>query len=115
MPQEYVGPVMTLCNQKRGIQMDMHYHGKQVRLTYELPMAEIVLDFFDRMKSISRGYASMEYEFKEYRASDVVKVDMLINGDKVDALAHYRASGQQPVPRPCRGGEDAGTDSAADV
>ena len=87
MPQEYVGPVMTLCNQKRGIQMDMHYHGKQVRLTYELPMAEIVLDFFDRMKSISRGYASMEYEFKEYRASDVVKVDMLINGDKVDALA----------------------------
>ena len=87
MPQEYVGPVMTLCNQTRGIQMDMHYHGKQVRLTYELPMAEIVLDFFDRMKSISRGYASMEYEFKEYRASDVVKVDMLINGDKVDALA----------------------------
>ena len=87
MPQEYVGPVMTLCNQKRGIQMDMHYHGKQVRLTYELPMAEIVLDFFDRMKSISRGYASMEYEFKEYRASDVVKVDMLINGEKVDALA----------------------------
>ena len=87
MPQEYVGPVMTLFNQKRGFQMDMHYHGKQVRLTYELPMAEIVLDFFDRMKSISRGYASMEYEFKEYRASDVVKVDMLINGDKVDALA----------------------------
>lgn len=96
MPQEYVGPVMTLCNQKRGIQMDMHYHGKQVRLTYELPMAEIVLDFFDRMKSISRGYASMEYEFKEYRASDVVKVDMLINGDKVDALAIivHRANSQ---------------------
>lgn len=96
MPQEYVGPVMTLCNQKRGIQMDMHYHGKQVRLTYELPMAEIVLDFFDRMKSISRGYASMEYEFKEYRASDVVKVDMLINGEKVDALAIivHRANSQ---------------------
>ena len=96
MPQEYVGSVMTLCTQKRGIQMDMHYHGKQVRLTYEMPMAEIVLDFFDRLKSISRGYASMEYEFKEYRASDVVKVDMLINGDKVDALAIivHRANSQ---------------------
>ena len=87
VPQEYVGPMMTLCNQKRGLQMDMHYHGKQVRLVYEMPMAEIVLDFFDRMKSLSRGYASMEYEFKEYRASDVVKVDMLINGERVDALA----------------------------
>lgn len=87
VPQEYVGPIMTLCNQKRGIQMDMHYHGKQVRLVYEMPMAEIVLDFFDRMKSLSRGYASMEYEFKEYRPSDVVKVDMLINGERVDALA----------------------------
>ena len=87
LPQEYVGAIMTLCTQKRGIQIDMHYHGKQVRLIYEMPMAEIVLDFFDRMKSLSRGYASMEYEFKEYRASDVVKVDMLINGDKVDALA----------------------------
>lgn len=96
MPQEYVGPIMTLCNQKRGIQMDMHYHGRQVRLVYELPMAEIVLDFFDKMKSISRGYASMEYEFKEYRSSDVVKVDMLINGDKVDALAIivHRANSQ---------------------
>ena len=87
MPQEYVGAIMTLCNQKRGIQLDMHYHGKQVRLVYEMPMAEIVLDFFDRMKSLSRGYASMEYEFKEHRSSDVVKVDMLINGDRVDALA----------------------------
>lgn len=96
MPQEYVGSIMTLCNQKRGIQMDMHYHGKQVRLVYELPMAEIVLDFFDKMKSISRGYASMEYEFKEYRSSDVVKVDMMINGDKVDALAIivHRANSQ---------------------
>ena len=87
MPQEYVGAVITLCTQKRGIQMNMTYHGKQVQLTYEIPMAEVVLDFFDRLKSISRGYASMEYEFKEYRTSDVVKVDMLINGDKVDALA----------------------------
>ncbi|PXW26540.1 translation elongation factor 4 [Paraburkholderia caballeronis] len=87
MPQDYVGSVITLCTQKRGNQINMQYHGRQVQLTYEIPMAEIVLDFFDRLKSVSRGYASMDYEFKEYRASDVVKVDMLINGDKVDALS----------------------------
>jgi len=87
MPQDYVGPVMTLANQKRGVQMNMTYHGRQVMLTYELPLAEIVLDFFDKLKSVSRGYASMDYEFKEYRASDVVKVDLLINGDRVDALS----------------------------
>jgi GTP-binding protein LepA len=87
MPQEYVGAVITLCTGKRGVQMDMSYHGRQVKLQYEIPMAEIVLDFFDRLKSTSRGYASMDYEFKEYRAADVVKVDMLINSEKVDALA----------------------------
>ncbi len=87
MPQEYVGAVITLCTQKRGQQIDMHYHGKQVMLTYEMPLAEIVLDFFDRLKSVSRGYASMDYDFKEYRAADVVKVDMLINSEKVDALS----------------------------
>ncbi|AKJ68938.1 elongation factor 4 [Pandoraea thiooxydans] len=87
MPQEYVGSVITLCTQKRGVQINMSYHGRQVQLTYEIPMAEIVLDFFDRLKSVSRGYASMDYEFKEYRAADVVKVDMLINGEKVDALS----------------------------
>ncbi|WP_175626621.1 MULTISPECIES: translation elongation factor 4 [Oxalobacteraceae] len=96
MPQEYVGSVITLCTQKRGIQMDMSYHGKQVKLIYEMPMAEIVLDFFDKLKSTSRGYASMDYEFKEYRSSDVVKVDMLINSEKVDALAIivHRANSQ---------------------
>lgn len=87
MPQDYVGSVITLCTGKRGVQTNMQYLGRQVQLTYELPMAEIVLDFFDRLKSISKGYASMDYEFKEYRPSDVVKVDMLINGDKVDALS----------------------------
>ena len=87
LPNDYVGAVMKLCQEKRGVQINMAYHGRQVHLTYELPLAEIVLDFFDRMKSITRGYASMDYEFKEYRASDVVKVDMLINGDRVDALS----------------------------
>ncbi|CAM8648731.1 LepA Membrane GTPase LepA [Comamonadaceae bacterium] len=87
MPQEYVGVVMTLANQKRGVQMNMAYKGRQVVLTYEMPLGEIVLDFFDKLKSVSRGYASMDYEFKEFRASDVVKVDILLNGEKVDALS----------------------------
>ncbi|MBI5721895.1 MAG: elongation factor 4 [Burkholderiales bacterium] len=96
MPQDSVGPVMTLANQKRGVQLNMAYHGKQVHLTYELPLAEIVLDFFDKLKSVSRGYASMDYEFKEYRAADVVRVDIMINGDRVDPLAMivHRAQSQ---------------------
>ena len=87
MPQEYVGAVMTLCNAKRGVQTNMAYMGRQVQLSYEMPLAEIVLDFFDKLKSISRGYASMDYSFLEYRAADVVKVDILINGERVDALS----------------------------
>ena len=96
MPQEYVGAVITLCTQKRGVQMNMNYQGRQVLLVYEMPMAEIVIDFFDKLKSVSRGYASMDYEFKEYRAADVVKVDILINSEKVDALSIilHRANSQ---------------------
>lgn len=87
LPQDYVGVVMTLATQKRGTQTNMVFHGRQVQLSYEIPLAEIVLDFFDRLKSVSRGYASMDYEFLAYRAADVVKVDILINGDRVDALS----------------------------
>jgi len=87
LPQEYVGAVITLCNQKRGAQKNMQYMGRQVMLTYEMPMNEVVMDFFDKLKSVSRGYASLDYEFEEFRASDLVKLDILINGDKVDALS----------------------------
>ena len=87
MPQEFVGPVLTLCNQKRGAQVDMRYHGRQVQLVYELPMSEVVMDFFDKLKSVSRGYASLDYEFKEYRSADLVKLDMMVAGEKVDALS----------------------------
>ena len=85
VPQDYVGAVITLCNQKRGNQVDLHYHGRQVKVVYDMPMAEVVMDF-DKLKSVSRGYASLDYEFKEYRAADVVRLDILINGrEKVDA------------------------------
>ncbi|CAG0966509.1 Elongation factor 4 [Burkholderiales bacterium] len=86
-PQEYVGPVLTLCTEKRGTQRNMQYLGRQVMLTYELPLAEVVMDFFDKLKSVSRGYASLDYEFREFRAADVVKLDILINGERVDALS----------------------------
>ena len=87
VPQDYLGAVITLCESKRGQQVNLAYHGRQVQLTYEMPMAEVVMDFFDKLKSVSRGYASLDYEFKEYRAADVIKLDILINGEKVDALS----------------------------
>jgi GTP-binding protein LepA len=87
VPQDYVGAVITLCTQKRGVQKNMQYLGRQVMLTYELPLNEVVMDFFDRLKSVSRGYASLDYDFLEYRAGDLVKLDILINGERVDALS----------------------------
>lgn len=97
VPQDYLGPVLTLCNQKRGVQVDLRYHGRQVHAIFELPMNEVVMDFFDRLKSVSRGYASLDYEFKEYRPADLVKLDVLVNGEKVDALSVivHRASAQR--------------------
>ena len=87
VPQDYVGAVITLCNNKRGAQKNMQYHGRQVMLAYEMPLNEIVMDFFDKLKSVSRGYASLDYEFKEFRAADMVKLDILVNGERVDALS----------------------------
>jgi len=97
LPQDYVGPIITLCTQRRGVQRDMRYMGRQVMLVYELPLNEVVLDFFDKLKSVSRGYASLDYEFKEYRANDLAKLDILINGDRVDALSLivHRSASQQ--------------------
>lgn len=88
VPQDYLGNVITLCVERRGVQKNMMYVGKQVSLTYELPMAEVVLDFFDRLKSVSRGYASLDYAFKRFQPADLVKLDILINSEKVDALAN---------------------------
>lgn len=87
VPQEYLGNVITLCVEKRGVQTNMVYHGNQIALTYEIPMGEVVLDFFDRLKSTSRGYASLDYGFKRFQAADMVRVDIMINSERVDALA----------------------------
>jgi len=87
VPNDYVGPIMTLCTTKRGTQKNMQYLGRQVMLTWELPLNEVVMDFFDKLKSVSRGYASLDYEFKEFRPADLVKLDIMINGERVDALS----------------------------
>jgi GTP-binding protein LepA len=87
VPQEYVGPVITLCTQKRGLQTNMHYSARHVVISYDLPLSEVVMDFFDRLKSMTRGYGSLDYEFKEYRAADMVRLDILVNGERVDALS----------------------------
>jgi GTP-binding protein LepA len=105
VPQEYVGAVLTLCTDKRGVQKNMQYVGRQVMLKYELPLAEVVMDLFDRLKSVSRGYASLDYDFLEFRAADVVKLDILINGERVDALsvmvhrAHAQYRGREVVAK----------------
>jgi GTP-binding protein LepA len=96
VPQEYVGPVITLCTQKRGTQTNMHYSPRHVVISYDLPLNEVVLDFFDRLKSMTRGYGSLDYEFKEHRAADMVRLDIMVNGERVDALSSmvHRESAQ---------------------
>jgi GTP-binding protein LepA len=96
VPQEYVGPVITLCTEKRGTQTNLHYSARHVVISYDLPLNEVVLDFFDRLKSMTRGYGSLDYEFKEYRPADMVRLDVLVNGEKVDALSSmaHRAAAQ---------------------
>jgi GTP-binding protein LepA len=87
VPQQYLGNVITLCVEKRGMQTSMTYHGKQVAVSYDLPMAEVVMDFFDKLKSTSRGFASLDYNFKRFQAAEMSRLDILINSERVDALA----------------------------
>ena len=115
LPPDYVGPVMKLCLEKRGVQKKLLYLGNQVSMQWELPLAEVVLDFFDRLKSCSRGYASFDYEFDRFQAAPLVRLDILINDEKVDALSIISHRDTRLPARPRTGGQDAGADPAADV
>jgi GTP-binding protein LepA len=97
VPQDYVGPVIKLCTDKRGVQTNLHYSPRHVVISYDLPLNEVVMDFFDRLKSMTRGYGSLDYEFREYRAADMVRLDILVNGERVDALSSmvHRSTAQQ--------------------
>ncbi len=115
LPQEFLGNVITLCIEKRGVQTNMVYHGKQVALTYEIPMAEVVLDFFDRLKSTSRGYASLDYNFKRFQASNMVRVDVLINGRACRCAGADHPQRQRPLSWSRTGREDERADPASAV
>ena len=115
VPQNYIGAVMTLCIQKRGIRKAVQYLGRQVMLIFELPLNEVVLDFFDKLKSATKGYASLDYEFIEYRSSDMIKLDVLINGDRVDPLAILVHRDQSQFRARETGRQDASTDTATNV
>ena len=115
VPSEYLGNVITLAMERRGVQKKLQYVGKQVSLEYQIPMNEIVLDFFDRLKSVSRGFASLDYNFNHFSSADLVKLDILINGERVDALTIDRASRTCFYPRQCFGGKIKRADSPANV
>ena len=112
LPQEFLGGVLKICEEKRGTQKEIRYLGpKRVMLVYELPLNEIVVDFYDRLKSVSRGYASMDYELAGYRPADLVKLDVRINGDVIDAMSMIVHSGEGLLPWPRSRAENARADT----
>ena len=116
LPQEYVGPIMQLCQERRGVQQGLHYDpGGRVRVVYEMPLAEIVFGFYDRLKTMSRGYASLDYEPAGYREADLIRLDVLVNGERVDALSIDLAPRHRVSPRRRACDEDEGRRPAPDV